>query len=309
MKNARNHSARVAGTVAGVLALSLGLLGSTVARPVMAQVLSQLAAPAVTVYDPAAVTTSSSSPSVSTVYDTAAPVETPAVTEPVAETAAPESTDDQVSTTDATSQESTASVVATTEDSSSDSSSTTSVTAQSESDSTVSAQSTPYASSLTDALDESTEWGNDTAYNDSMRAQAAKYGSDTDSFCTVDIDGFKVTILQRTGECWRVVAGYYCATAAPGSDTFSGVRKILVELPWAAWSANSGNAYYTCWWYQNGDPLDGQGFHDGLEYTGETGYLTHGCVRLTTADAKELQQLVPVGSTILLFRNQDPNNH
>lgn len=168
-------------------------------------------------------------------------------------------------------------------------------------------------------------WG-DPGYINQMRAKAARYGSSTGWCCFVDNETCRVTIFVQSGGSWALA---FSSTAGLGRlqddgtyRTFTGHYTVDHKAP-SYTEPPLDNYWWTCFlpcWTDNNYDIngcsmryypgkgydDGQGFHSSSSFlSGHNGNA--GCTCLPIEKAKWVYDHVPVGSTVVVFANYDPN--
>lgn len=123
--------------------------------------------------------------------------------------------------------------------------------------------------------------------------------STTSYFIYVDLKSHKVNIF--TGECknWKISKSFTCTTGAPSTPTIKGTYKLTskgreLKLDYCVvkyYSQIQGNYLFHSILYDfNGRIIDSR-----LGYS-----LSHGCIRLSTENAKYIYDVVPIGTTIYI---------
>ncbi len=168
-------------------------------------------------------------------------------------------------------------------------------------------------------------WG-DPGYVNQMRAKAARYGSSTGWVCLVDNETCRVTIFVQSGGSWALA---FSSTAGLGRlqgdgtyRTFTGHYTVDHKAP-SYTEPPLDNYWWTCFlpcWTSNNYDINGcsmryypgQGYDDGQGFHSSSSFLSGhngnaGCTCLPIDKAKWIYDHVPIGSTVVVFANYDPN--
>ena len=168
-------------------------------------------------------------------------------------------------------------------------------------------------------------WG-DPGYVNQMRAKAARYGSPTGWACFVDNETCRVTVFVESGGSWALA---FSSTAGLGRlqgdgtyRTFTGHYTVDHKAP-SYTDPPLDNYWWTCFlpcWTSNNYDINGcsmryypgQGYDDGQGFHSSSSFLSGhngnaGCTCLPIDNAKWIYDHVPIGSTVVVFANYDPN--
>ncbi|WP_102401499.1 L,D-transpeptidase family protein [Haloimpatiens massiliensis] len=121
--------------------------------------------------------------------------------------------------------------------------------------------------------------------------------STTPYFIYVDLKSHKVNIFSGQCKNWKLIKSFTCTTGAPSTPTIKGTYKLSLKgkelkLDYCVvkyYSQIQGNYLFHSILYDfNGKVMDSR-----LGYS-----LSHGCIRLSTENAKYIYDFVPIGTTI-----------
>ena len=133
-----------------------------------------------------------------------------------------------------------------------------------------------------------------------MQQKAAGYSSSTSYLLMVDRAAHKVGVFRGSKGNWTNIYFWDCTNGAPSTPTVSGVFTVGIK----GYYFDSGAS--RCFWYTQfyGNYL----FHtvlcnkDGSIRDGRLGMaLSHGCVRLSIANAKWIYDNIPRGTTVVVY--------
>ncbi|MDM8125551.1 L,D-transpeptidase family protein, partial [Mediterraneibacter glycyrrhizinilyticus] len=133
-----------------------------------------------------------------------------------------------------------------------------------------------------------------------MTEKAWGYSSSTSYLLMVDRDSHKVGVFRGSQGNWTNLYYWDCTNGAPSTPTVSGVFTVGIK----GYYFDSGAS--RCFWYTQfyGNYL----FHtvlcykDGSIMDGRLGMaLSHGCVRLSIANAKWIYDNIPSGTTVVVY--------
>ena len=156
-------------------------------------------------------------------------------------------------------------------------------------------------------------WGDyatDKAYLATVIDRADRVGSDTDWFIAIDVRAFRLTLLNRVNGKWYVDACFNATMGYLGSNGLShtglGDQNGKTETNWTVTRKipnRSGDLWFVSYIdYTRPDGSDySQGIHNHYELAGQS-YSSHGCPRLTDANAKYLYDTVAIGSRVHIWQ-------
>ena len=133
-----------------------------------------------------------------------------------------------------------------------------------------------------------------------MQQRANGYSSSTSYLLMVDRAAHKVGVFRGSKGNWTNIYFWDCTNGAPSTPTVSGVFTVGIK----GYYFDSGAS--RCFWYTQfyGNYL----FHtvlcnkDGSIRDGRLGMaLSHGCVRLSIANAKWIYDNIPKGTTVVVY--------
>ncbi len=139
------------------------------------------------------------------------------------------------------------------------------------------------------------------AWDADMHALAQSYSSDTSWLILVNCTTNKVAVFYGSCGSWSMKYYWSCSTGATSSPTVKGEYTVKAK------GLSFGDGY-TCWYYTQfyGNYL----FHSVLYQTGSMTTLvdgrlglniSHGCVRLSLANAKWIYDTIPTGTKVVSY--------
>ena len=142
-----------------------------------------------------------------------------------------------------------------------------------------------------------------------MDAKAQKYTSPTKYLILVNKSSHTVAIYKGSQDNWKKVRSFLCTVGKPSTPTTSGVFHIG-QTKGKYVKARYFDSYPSRCWYPT-RIHDGYMFHSVLYKIAPTpgalnngtlgASLSHGCIRLAINNAKYIHDVIPAGTTTVIY--------